>query len=186
MPTASDISHQLQGNVLDSLTAVTTHTSPISELIHAMKYDFVKDIGKYCGEFLYLHAIVPEVDLVTSVPLHKDRLELRGFNQSQETAQELAKLSHLPYVTLLQRNRATPHQASIKDPTLRLNNISGSIALIPKSAMTKGSPDAILPNKNILLIDDVTTTGTTLNECARVLKLAGAAQVHGLAVAHGG
>ncbi len=192
LPIQLSIHRHLSECFLDSLSAATRHSFPISPLIHALKYDHVKDIGAYCGQLLYLHATLPQVEVITSVPLHKHRLSERGFNQAAEIAQELSRLTRIPYLPLLLRTRATPHQAATSERSERLSNLVDSFTICPSSATThtSGSPRAPpttpqVPSR-ILLIDDVTTTGTTLNECARILKKAGALEVHGLTVAHGG
>ena len=79
-------------------------------------------------------------------------------------------------VALLLKIKETEHQARIKDRNIRLKNLVGSFAV---------KNEGLIKNKNIILIDDVATTGATLNEAALVLRLAGAKEVYGLVLAKG-
>ena len=108
------------------------------------------------------------------VPLHKKRLRERGYNQSSLLAKELSKLINLSVVDdCLIRQRHTPSQA--KTPTVdeRRSNVTGAFTC----------RDHQLRDKQVLLIDDVSTSGATLNACATALKAAGATSVWGLVLA---
>lgn len=164
---------------LDSIEAPLELAGPIPSVIHALKYKSVKPIASVLARILFYTATVPPVDVVTSVPLHPRRLQDRGFNQAEEMAIVFAQLSGLPYQPLLIRSKASSAQAKIADRQGRLTHLQQSFQPNPLFA-------SIPPPKRVLLIDDVVTTGTTLNECAKVLKKMGVAEVHGLAVAHGG
>ena len=114
--------------------------------------------------------------VLVPVPLHPRRLRERRFNQSAELARTLSKLSGLPCRELLSRTRYTTAQAALSRKE-RLKNLAGAFSLMP------GAP---LPmHGNILLIDDVFTTGSTAHECATVLKNAGAQRIIVLTVARG-
>jgi len=109
-----------------------------------------------------------EIDLVASVPLHWWRKWVRGYNQAEAIARELAAGLSVPFVPrLLRRVKYTPQQVQ---PTreARRENVKGAFRV---------SRGAKLAGKSILLVDDVMTTGSTLGEVARVLKAAGAARV---------
>lgn len=99
------------------------------------------------------------------VPLHKSRMRSRGYNQAYEMAKEISKLSGLKLDNSLKRIKKTDMQAQLKF-TQRVKNVKNAFHL-------KGE----LKVKNILLIDDVMTSGNTLRECAKVLKTAGAEDV---------
>lgn len=127
----------------------------------------------------YARARIPKGNnlLLIPVPLHPQRLRERGFNQSLLLARHVAKSLHMDLDFLsLRRIKHTPPQASLarKD---RRHNVRGAFA-INDPRPVKG--------RSILLVDDVVTTGTTLHECARVLKKCGAAQVFGLSLARTG
>jgi len=167
---------QLEPLYLTSISAPLELSGPISVLIHAFKYKSIKPIGSVLAKLLFLTADIPVVDLLTAVPLHSRRQQDRGFNQAEEIAIELARLLKLPYRPLLSRFRATSPQAKLKRQD-RLEHLKDSF---------KPNPEATKIPPRILLIDDVTTTGTTLNECAQILRKMGAISVHGLVIAHGG
>jgi len=115
-------------------------------------------------------------DIITPVPLHRWRLLRRRYNQSAILAQRLAKNANKPCVNnLLIRCRATPIQG-YKNYRERQKNVKKAFITNPKRA-------AQVAGKNILLVDDVYTTGATVKECARTLLKAGAAEVNVLAVA---
>jgi ComF family protein len=99
------------------------------------------------------------------VPLHKSRLRKRGYNQAYEIAKELAVLSGRELLTSLHRHKNTEMQAQLKFKQ-RAKNV--------KNAFTMNQN---LSHQHIILIDDVMTSGNTLNECAKVLKKAGAQEV---------
>lgn len=107
------------------------------------------------------------VDLVVPVPLHWWRRWQRGYNQSEAVARELAAGIGVPFERALRRARWTPQQLQPSREARRAN-VKGAF-LVRKGATVAG--------KSLLLVDDVMTTGSTLHECARVLKSAGAARV---------
>lgn len=115
--------------------------------------------------------LVAEADLLAPVPLHPKRLRQRGFNQALLLAQAFPG----PFLQreLLVRVRHTQPQTGL-NPKERRQNVKGAFA-VPRPELVKG--------KNILLIDDVFTTGSTVRECAQVLRRAGARRVDVLTVA---
>jgi len=115
-------------------------------------------------------------DGMVPVPLHPRRFRSRGFNQARELARHLSRLTGVPVWCCLQRVRYTTVQASL-NRTERLKNCQKAFCL---------NGDFEISGARILLIDDVLTTGATVNECARVLKAAGARECRVLTVARGG
>ena len=112
-------------------------------------------------------------DCVTPVPLHEKELRRRGFNQAALLAKRLAALLQVPYAPLLTKPYETLPQKTL--PALeRQGNLLGAFA-VEDAAAAQG--------KTVLLVDDVITTGATLDECAKMLKLAGAAEVYGITAA---
>lgn len=155
----------------------------LAELIKKLKYHFAKDIAKILAEFLknFILEYQKENDfnlkdfILIPVPLHKKRQNFRGFNQSKEITIIFSKFFNLEISTNnLIRIKNTKAQAKLNEDE-RKNNIKNSFLWQGKN----------LQGQNIILIDDVVTTGATLNECARVLKNNGAGEVLGLAVAKG-
>jgi ComF family protein len=106
-------------------------------------------------------------ELVVPVPLHWMRRMGRGYNQSEAVARELAAGIGVPFAHALRRAKWTPQQLQPSREARRAN-VKGAF-LVRKGASVAG--------KSVLLVDDVMTTGSTLNECARVLKSAGAVRV---------
>jgi len=117
---------------------------------------------------------VSYIDCIIPVPLHVARLRQRGFNQALILAHELSRAFSLPLsFDNLKRVRPTRPQVELTG-TERIKNVAGAFAL--------RRPDE-LKDRGVLLIDDVFTTGATMNECARVLKDAGASRVTALTLA---
>lgn len=113
-------------------------------------------------------------DCIVPVPLHAARLRRRGFNQSALLSKFLGQKSGIPvFYELLSRNRATQPQTRLARSE-RLQNVRGAFDVLNPSAAA---------GRVVLLVDDVFTTGTTLNECSRALKEAGTSEVHALTVA---
>lgn len=123
------------------------------------------------------------IHAVTSVPVSQERLRERGFNQAEVLAKGLAASIKTPYVPLLERNRHTDKQ-SFKGRMDRLKDMEGVFGALQQApevlwsiskrgAANTGSPEEILPNTGplrILLVDDIYTTGSTINACAQVLR----------------
>lgn len=112
-----------------------------------------------------------EFDGITFVPLHEIRLEERGFNQAEQLASQLSLRTKIPLIPLLNRTRFTGKQSK-KHRQERLQTLHGAFQVSPFP----------IPLKRVLLIDDVYTTGSTANECARVLARQGV-EVYSLTVA---
>ncbi len=112
--------------------------------------------------------------IITDVPLAQPKQAVRGFNQSRLLAEAIARGLGLDYVPLLERVRAGPSQTKL-DRAERQLNAKNQFRPLPRMPCLDGSI--------ILIIDDVLTTGATLNACAEPLKSAGAAEVWGLTIA---
>jgi ComF family protein len=123
-----------------------------------------------CQEFLEANPI----DLIIPVPLHPKRLRWRGFNQSLLLARQVSRMYEVPVDPfLLYRSRETPPQTQLTEEERR-KNVRGAFA------MDAAKP---LKGKSVLLVDDVYTSGATVNECSRVLVRGGAKTVHVLTLA---
>lgn len=117
------------------------------------------------GEY-YLHPI----------PLHKGRLRERGFNQALLISRFFQKFVDVPILEVLERTKETTSQARISSLNERWQNLRGAFTLTKKDSIY---------NKDIILIDDVMTTGSTILSAAYTLKKNGARTVHALTLAHG-
>jgi ComF family protein len=150
---------------------------PTREIIHNFKYNSVTELQGVLGDILYRVFKKSDllIDLITFAPLHRKRMAQRGYNQSEILTQKLSEKSKIKYQSLLIKKRSTKRQVELTGK-LRRKNLTGVFSII------KGIN---IKNKRILIIDDITTTGATLDECAKVLKSAGAREVWGLVVARG-
>jgi ComF family protein len=123
------------------------------------------------------HALLTDTDMIVPVPLHRWRLWKRRYNQAAVLAVFLARQSGKPHAPLaLRRSRATRSQGEMPSARARRRNVLGAFKVSAGDA-------AMVRGRNVLLIDDVFTTGATLNACARALKRAGAARVDALTLA---
>ena len=113
-------------------------------------------------------------DSITWVPLSPRRLRKRGYDQARLLAEALAKRQGIPCISTLRKVRNNKVQSSLHDAKQRKNNVKGVYELIPGVSVR---------DMDVLLVDDIVTTGSTLNECAGVLADAGAARVITAAVA---
>jgi ComF family protein len=162
--------------------AYGSYESGLRELIHLLKYDGIRPAANVLGRMLS-DAIVPlqplfaaEPLLVVPVPLHRQKLRQRGFNQAELIARAALKLMPSPrfeLAPLLDRTRGTQSQIGLSRHERR-ENLRGAFAVT--------EPETIL-GREVLLVDDVFTTGTTASECALVLRRAGAAKVYVATVA---
>lgn len=152
----------------DASYACLRYDFPIDRLIQALKYGHRLAVSRELGGYLSTHSAVSavDIDMILALPLSSQRLAERGYNQALELARPLAR--HLARPLLIhgyQRLRHTTAQASLPWQD-RQKNIRNAFHC-----------DLDLRGKRVLVIDDVMTTGATLNEFARTLKAAGAAWV---------
>jgi len=168
---------------LNGAQAITYLQSPMRELIKALKYKKYPAIGQWLGEWVLDVIRPPPVDFISWVPLHATKQKWRGFNQSEIIARALAKKLALPCGNLIQKIAATSPQAQVLNKETRLTHLNEMFQLTPM--FNKSENLTWLKTKRILLIDDVITTGSTLNAVSLPLKTAGCLEVHGLAIAHG-
>ncbi len=162
---------------LASIRSAFVHEEAVRDAIHALKYrggrDVARPLAGRMAEAWEAHQLT--ADLLVPVPLHVDREAQRGYNQSQLLARELAVLVGLPLAELLLfRIRATASQARL-GPRERWSNVKDAFACT----------NAIDPaGLRITLVDDVATTGATLDACAVALLARGARTVSAFTLAH--
>jgi ComF family protein len=161
------------------LRIVGAYQEPLRSCIHALKYSGNTRLARPLGTLLaqtYKRTGLT-ADMIIPVPLHTERQQQRGYNQAQLLAEVCSAELGIPlYVSLLTRVRATAAQAHLS-MSERQQNVAGAFLLDPKSEVRA------LSKSNILLIDDVCTTGATLEACAAPLFAAGANNVWGLVLA---
>jgi ComF family protein len=164
---------------LHGLRAVSIYQEPLRSYIHALKYDGKTRLAEPLGQLL-AQAYTRygfQVDAIISVPLHPERQQQRGYNHAELLAEVCSSLVGVPlYSDMVQRQRATPAQVGLA-ANQRYQNMAGAFLCTP--AFASGT----LSGRRILIIDDVCTTGATLEACAAPLYAAGAAAVLGLVLA---
>lgn len=156
------------------IASALTFAPPIDELIHYLKYNGIREIAPILGEFLLkrVKSLSIEKDFViVPVPLHHQRERERGYNQSELLAKDLSQRMGLKIFKGLKRIRKTKSQVETKGKKERFKNLKGAFTLFGKA-----------PEKAILL-DDVLTTGATMNEVAKTLLRRGTKKVIGIVVA---
>ena len=157
--------------VFDRTLALWRYEFPCDRLVLSLKYRARTALAGFFARSFSAHAM-PEVDLIVPMPLHRKRLAERGFNQALEIARPLASMLGLPVdPRCANRIRDTPPQTALPFEA-RAKNVHGALAC-----------DKNLSGRTVAVVDDVMTTGATLNELARVLKRAGATRVVNLVVA---
>lgn len=164
----------------DLARSAARYQSPIAEAIRLFKYGrglwVAADLAELLQAALFTHFDPGAVDAVGFVPLHPVRRRERQFNQAEALARSLCRLTGLALLKRgLVRVRPTPTQTHL--------TASGRAANVRNAFEARNA--RWLKDRRILLVDDVMTTGATLNECARVLRRAGAARVWTLTVARG-
>lgn len=159
----------------------------VRQIMWLLKYRNVRSLSSFCAEVLYEQLLEEISDralfsnftkpLLIPIPLSKKRRRFRGFNQSEDIARELAL--RIPECELLShvlvKTKETPAQMSIHSKTKRRRNVAGCFTVYDPGAVR---------GRNIILIDDITTTGATLSEAHKVLRQAGAREVLAYTVAH--
>jgi competence protein ComFC len=164
-----------QGSI-DAIRSPFKFEGVIREAIHQFKYQNLRSLTGLFGLLLkdfWMPDPLP-VDLVVPVPLHSRRLKERGYNQSALLASEFGKIFHLPvFPSGLTRTRYIIPQAQTRSVAERRSNMKQAFVC----------RDSTLAAKQVLLIDDVSTSGATLDACAEALKTAGAKSVWGLVLA---
>ena len=157
---------------------VTKYRQGTRRLLRALKFDNNTNVLNALQSILYgvsdrpeIENFLAEVNLATYVPLHEKRLKKRGYNQTELIFKDWLTSKNLPAENLLIRTKATPHLYSY-NPQERKEILKGAFSLA-EGVNVRG--------KNILIVDDIFTTGATAAGCAEVLKNAGAAKIFMLA-----
>jgi competence protein ComFC len=159
------------GTSLDHGRSWLLFIPPVDSIIHAFKYRRMTRISRMLGlamaSIVSSDHVLKEVDIITPVPLFWWKRLQRTYNQASLLSRTVSEECHIPHVDLLKRIRFTRTQTRLDDAARR-KNVSGAFALKHED----------IENKKIILVDDVMTTGATINECARILKTAGADRVY--------
>ena len=176
---------------LNRLIWATSYANPlIKALIKNFKYHYVKELAKPLAKLLVAQCEscdLPHNAIIVPIPLHKRKLRERGFNQAELLAEEVVEHFSLPLENkVLIRKKYTPQQARTKSPKIRQKALKNAFDINPEFAKKcAAEKKTLLKDKIIILVDDVTTTGATLSEAAKVLKRAKAKEIWGLVIAKG-
>jgi ComF family protein len=159
----------------DGIRTPFLYDSHAWQLIHRLKYNNARAYAGRMAELLaeFMAANDWEADVVVPVPLHSRRERARGYNHSELLARDLGRHTGIAVVTsALTRTKDTSPQVSLPRAEQRRRNVQGAF----ECRLDMGG-------RNVLLVDDVVTTGATMSACAKALKRAGAGSVWGLAFA---
>jgi ComF family protein len=161
--------------LVDGIRSTALFEGTLREAIHQFKYGYVRDLAAPLADLLI--AGFPEIpvraDVIVPVPLHRRRLKERGYNQALLLAERLGEAVGVPIAhDLLYRNRHTMSQARLNAQERR-RNVEDAFSCADRSVQ----------DKRVLLVDDVCTTGATLEACSVALKERGALSVWALTVA---
>jgi ComF family protein len=159
--------------------ALGAYEGSLQEAIHRWKYEgktyLTPFFAEWMEEGLNRHWGPHSLDLLIPAPLHPQRLKERGFNQALLLVKELSRRTGIPYrKTILQKKKPTIPQVNLSG-TEREKGLRGAFQVIGKEELL---------GKSVLLVDDVYTTGATVNECSKVLLRGGAERVNVLTLAH--
>ena len=177
---------------LKGLLAAGQYKNPIlKEMIRRFKYQSVQSLKKPLAELIINYLKKENLTdkfsarknnfILVPIPLTLRRKLVRGFNQSELLAKEIGNFLNCPVINLLKRKKFTSSQAEISDWQKRKENISGAFCLSPTYPQIYRFRKPI----KVIIVDDVATSGATLEEAARVLKEAGVKEIYGLVVAKG-
>lgn len=159
----------------DSARAIFEYNDLTRPIILNFKFNgrktYAPNLGKMLADYFATSDLM--ADVVTFVPMPAKRKKQRGFNQAEELAKEFSLLTEIPLVDALDRVKDIPQQSTLSGKE-RIENVKGNFIVKDKN-LVKG--------KTVLLIDDVVTTGATVNECAAALKKGKANEVFVLSLA---
>ena len=170
---------------LEGIWSVAVYDGVLKELIHQFKYKEKKylanPLGKLLVDFVEKYLKEERFDYIVPIPLEKARQKKRGYNQAELLAWVLGEAVDKPILTdLVERRKKTKPQFGLNREE-RFENLSGAFEI----SKSRKEDVATIAGKTVLLLDDLATTGATLNECARALKEAGVSEVYALVLAHG-
>jgi ComF family protein len=149
----------------DRVVALSRFADPMAGLIKRIKYQgywpLAEVLAERCWQSPRVRTVLADADGLLPVPLHRWRQFRRGFNQAAILAKRLSRLSGIPLIDAVRRRRNTPTQTHLHSRAKRFANLQDAFELLDPRP---------LHDRNIVVIDDVTTTGATLQTLARALK----------------
>jgi ComF family protein len=160
---------------------LSSYSSLVADIIRIIKYRpsarLLKILSQSCNKLGKLNSLLRNEDVIVPVPMHSRRLSDRGFNQAEALANGFAATAHCHFCPALKRIRATRPQADCNEEDRR-HNLEGAFAL------DSGLKLSEFTRRRVVLVDDVATTGSTLQLCADVLKELNPAEICALVVSH--
>lgn len=164
--------------LFDNGIGIFPYSSILQESLFKLKYGKRQEYGSFYGQIAaaYSRELIKKwnIEAIVPIPLHKRRMEKRGYNQAELIAEALGKCLQLPVDSHLIRRKVNTRPQKELDYRARKQNMKGAFSLSKKN-----------PYHCILLVDDIYTTGTTIEEAARLLKNSGTKRVFFLTVAIG-
>ncbi len=159
------------GSMVEHGRAWSIYMPPVDKIVHYFKYrrqtSLARLIGLGMSNVIKADNILNKADYIIPVPLFWFKRLKRGYNQARLLTEIISSECHIQSINALSRIKNTRSQTRL-DPELRKRNVRNAFVL----------KDRRIENKNVLLVDDVLTTGATINECARVLKSGGAQNIY--------
>jgi len=166
-----------KGAFFDKAAAGLWYETDVRRAVQGLKYrekqNFARPLARVMA-YAYEHKLQEPVDVITFVPTNRATLRERGYNQAELLARELSKMLDKPCLPMLEKTRETKPMHDLR-PEARRANVLGAYRLCCEASQVAG--------KRILVADDILTTGATLSECSRTLKMAGADKVFCLCAA---
>lgn len=171
----------LQNIHFDLARGIALYDKRMRKVIHSLKYEYhteyISPLSRMVLDYFDTSNDYPALDAIVPVPLHPRRLRDREFNQSEVLFQPLSVRLNVPLINnVLYRTRYNIPQVGLNSEE-RMKNVEGLFAAQNKT---------LIAGKTILIVDDVMTTGATINACSKVLKDAGATAVYALCMTRGG
>ena len=161
-------------NIFNRNIATFVYEDMIQDMVFKLKYAKQSYMGAGLGELMFWHLeqntnILEETDIIAPVPIHKKRLKMRGFNQAELLSNKIAQMAEIRHAKdLLLRIKHTRPLSNFS-PAGRVNTLKNALVVNKKYD---------IKNASVLLIDDIFTTGATMNSCAKILLGAGATTIN--------
>jgi len=173
--------HRYKSNLTGTIVATHLNEGPIRDLIHSYKYEFIFALHENLSHILARGFLGQNQSadnyVLIPVPLHRDRLAWRGFNQAELLVKDLSAVTNIPMIkNSVLRTKKTKPQIELK-PEERKKNMHGAFKATVNAENVQ--------DKIVLLVDDVLTTGATLEACAEALKPFEPKEIWGLVIAKG-
>ena len=164
------INYSLEEQSIDKVISCVEYTEISKKIVFGLKYNNKTYLSKYIATIMKEKLDLENIkfDYILFVPLHKKRLRQRGFNQAEKIAMDLSKIVDIPTVDNISRKYNTKRLYKLGKEE-RINEL--------KNAFVIKENIIDLKNKNVLLVDDIFTTGSTVNEISKILKINGVNKV---------